>query len=127
MGNVSNCPKLRGVMLLTADCKMRVYCTFNSVGREETQILGLQRVLVCKVNTSALRLRLSSQRGIVHLEATALNDSDVRRDPVSKLDLHHVSKHDVLSPQCQLLTLSDNCGKLRTQTAVINSNIGRCH
>lgn len=111
----------------TTDCKMRVYCTFNSVGREETQILGLQRVLVCKVDTSALRLRLSSQGGVVHLETTTLDDSDVRRDPVSELNLHHVSEHNVLCAQCQLLTLSDHCGKLCTQKAVTNSNIGRCN
>lgn len=41
--------------------------TFNTVGGEEGDVPGLQWVLIREVRSASLRLRFTSQRGVVHL------------------------------------------------------------
>lgn len=46
---------------------MFLFPTFNAVGGEEHDVLGLQRVVVGKVRSTGLWLRFTGQRGVVHL------------------------------------------------------------
>lgn len=41
--------------------------TFSTVGRKETDVPGLQRIVVRELWGASLRLRFSRQRGVVHL------------------------------------------------------------
>lgn len=43
------------------------FSTFNTVGGEEGNVPGLQRVVVGEVRSTSLRLGLAGQRGVVHL------------------------------------------------------------
>jgi len=45
-------------------------CTFDGVGGEEGEVSGLKRIVICEVRRSALRLRLTSQRRVVHLKVS---------------------------------------------------------
>jgi hypothetical protein len=87
--------------------------TFNSIGGEEGQVLGFQRVVVGEFGASALGLGLSSEGRVVDLEAAGLDDADVSRNTVTKLDLYNVSKNNVLSAQSELLAFTKNGGKLK--------------
>lgn len=64
----------------------------DGVGGEESQVLGLQRVLVCEVGAARLRFRLARQARVVHFEAARLDYPDVRWDSVAEF---HLQKHNV--------------------------------
>lgn len=89
--------------------------TFNSIGREESQVLGFQRVFVGEFRASGLGLGLSGEGGVVHLEATGLDNADVGRNTVAKLDLYDVAKDNFLSTQGELLAFTQNSGKLQVE------------
>lgn len=61
--------------------------SLNSIGGEEGEVLGFEGVLISEVRATGLRLGLSSQGGVVYLEASGLDDTDVGRDTISKLNL----------------------------------------
>lgn len=42
--------------------------TFDTVGGKETDVAGLQRIVVRELWGASLRLRFSRQRGVVHLQ-----------------------------------------------------------
>lgn len=64
---------------------------FNSVGREECQVLGLKGVLVGEIGATGLGLRLAGQTGVVHFEASRLDDTDVSWDTVAEFHLKYVA------------------------------------
>lgn len=64
----------------------------DSVGGEESQVLGLQRVFVGELGSAGLRLRLAGQTRVVHFEAARFDDADVSGDPVAELYLIEVIK-----------------------------------
>merc|ERR1719341_1773209 len=84
-----------------------LYC----VGREEGQVLRLQGVLVSEFWAACLWLGLSGQGGVVHLQAPCLDDSEISWAPVSKLNLHDVTKSQFLSLHSDFLSTvpSDKC------------------
>merc|ERR1719210_861072 len=65
--------------------------SFNSIGGEESKILGFQWIFVGEFWSSGLGLRFSSEGRIVNLELSRFNDSEISRDSVSKLHLDNVS------------------------------------
>lgn len=91
--------------------------TFNSIGGEESQVLGFEWVVVGEFGASGLGLGLSGEGGVVHLEAAGLDNTDVSRNTVAKLDLYDVAKDNVLSAQGELLAFTENSGKLQVELA----------
>lgn len=61
--------------------------SLNGVGREEGEVLGFKGVLIGEVGATGLGFGLSSEGGVVYLEASGLDDTDVGRDTISKLNL----------------------------------------
>ena len=87
--------------------------TFDSVGREESQVLGLERVVVGELGVAGLRFRLAGERRVVHLEAARLDDADVGRDTVAEFHLDDVSDADLLGLHRLLEALAHHHGVLR--------------
>ena len=54
---------------------------------------------MCELRATALRLRFSSERRVVNFEAFGLKDSQICRDPVTKLYL------GIFESKCQVLYL----------------------
>ena len=54
---------------------------------------------------SSLRLRLTSQRGVVHLETPRFQDPQVCRAPVPKFNLNNVTQGQGVSRNGQLLSV----------------------
>ncbi len=65
-----------------------------------------------ELGRAGLRLRLPGQGRVVHLEAARLDDAQVGRDPVAKLDLDNVANDELLGAQRQLLSVAVNQGVL---------------
>ena len=86
--------------------------TFNTVGREESQVPGLKGVLVGELGGPGLGLRFSSERRVVNLEAMGRDNSHVSRHSVTKLDLKDVSHAKFLSTDVEFLSTSDTEGIL---------------
>ena len=80
---------------------------------EKLYFLILETNLVCEFRTAGLRLRLSCEGGVVHLEPLRLHHPDVCRHPVSKLDVNDVADGQLLRLDVQLLPVSDAEGVLR--------------
>jgi len=47
--------------------------TFDGVGREESEIARLKRIVICEIRRPTLRFRLTRQRRVVHLQYTINN------------------------------------------------------
>ena len=92
---------------------MREWRTFNGIGGEEGQVLGLERVVVGELGVAALRLRLAGQRRVVHLEPARLDDADIGRDAVAEFHFDDVSDADLLGLHRLLEALAHHDGVLR--------------
>ena len=66
------------------------------------------RIPVNSGEISYLRLRLSSEGGVVHLETLALHHSDVRWDSVAKLHLDDVAQSELLGLHTDLVALPES-------------------
>lgn len=82
--------------------------TFKAHGGEEGDVAGLQGALVCTFGRAGLRLRLSSQRGVVHLAALGLEDPDVCWHSVPAFHLHQVAHHKLVCIDLELVPISDH-------------------
>lgn len=51
--------------------------TLDTVGGIETDVAGLQRIVMCELWGASLRLRFSRQRGVVHLHREKGRESSV--------------------------------------------------
>merc|ERR1712168_907806 len=80
--------------------------SFNSIGREESKILGLKGILVGEFWCSGLRLRFSSEGRVVNLELPSLDDPKIRRHPVSKFDFNDISKSKLRGGDSDFLSVS---------------------
>merc|ERR1719431_192905 len=99
--------------------------SLHSVGGEEGDVLGLQGVLVGEFRASGLGLGLASEGGVVHLESSALDDPQVSRTPVTELDFHDVSKGQLLSLHCDLLSIPSCYSILGNQVLESLHDLGR--
>merc|ERR1719232_64621 len=82
--------------------------SFNSIGGEESQVLGFQGIIMGEFSATSLGLRLSSQGRVVNLEVPGLNDSHISWHSVSKLDLNDVTNGQFVSLDVNLFTVT-NC------------------
>ena len=115
-------------------------CTFNAVGGEENNVLGLQGVVIREVRGTRLRLRFSCEGGVVHLTrekrdieqkranniectdeinlaqihlaAMSGDNTQVSRDSVSTFHFNQISSHHLLSIDAHLLAITYNQGLL---------------
>lgn len=67
--------------------------TFNTVGTEKGDVLGLNWVLVGALGGSGLRFGLSGEGGVVDLHARSVDDPEIGGDPVSALHFDDVSEY----------------------------------
>ena len=84
-------------------------------GREECEVLCLERVVVGAFGDSDLRFGLPGERWVVDLEALRLQDSDVGRYAVSELDLDDVAERQLLRLDLLLDAVSDAVGEVGDQ------------
>lgn len=82
--------------------------TLKAHGGEEGDVAGLQWALVCTFGGAGLWLRLSSQRGVVHLAALGLEDADVGWHSIATFHLHQVAHHQLICIDLELVPISDN-------------------
>lgn len=82
--------------------------TLEAHGGEEGDVAGLQGALVCTLGRAGLRLRLSGQRGVVHLTALGLEDADVGWHSVPAFHLHQVTHHKLIRIDLELVPISDH-------------------
>merc|ERR1719384_1086505 len=66
--------------------------SLHGVGGEESQVLGLQRIVVGEFRGPGLGLGLSSQGGVVHLETPGFQYPEIRGNSVSKFDFDNISQ-----------------------------------
>merc|ERR1719400_283048 len=86
---------------------------FHGVGGEEANVLSFQGILVGKFWAPSLRLRLSSERGVVDLETPTLDHPDISGDSVAKLDLDNISEGQLLGFHRDLLSVPSGNSVLR--------------
>lgn len=82
--------------------------TLKAHGGEEGDVAGLQGTLVCTLGGAGLWLRLSSQRGVVHLAALGLEDADVGWHSITTFHLHQVTHDKLICVDLELVPISDN-------------------
>lgn len=82
--------------------------TLKAHSGEEGDVAGLQGALVGTLGRAGLRLRLPSQRGVVHLAALGLEDPDVRWHAVPALHLHQIAHHKLVCIDLELVPISDH-------------------
>merc|ERR1719422_138525 len=80
--------------------------SFNSIGGEESKILGFQWIFVGEFWSSGLWLRFSSKGRVVNLELSGFNDSEISRNSVSKLHLDNVSESKFSGRYSDFLTVT---------------------
>lgn len=102
--------------------------TLEAHGGEEGDVAGLQWALVCTLRGAGLWLRLSRQRGVVHLAALGLEDADVGGHSVATFHLHQVTHHKLICVDLELVPISDHSCLLwgRDTRVVITGEIGSC-
>ncbi|GMS85838.1 hypothetical protein PENTCL1PPCAC_8013, partial [Pristionchus entomophagus] len=87
--------------------------SLDCVGGEEGDVAGLERVLIRAFSIARLRLRFSSERGVVNLESEGGNDSDISGHSITSLHFHDVSHHQFLTADLLLLPITHHRGELR--------------
>ena len=86
---------------------------FDCIGGEKGNVLGFQRILMGEFRGSLLRFRFPSQRRVINFKTSGLQNSNISRDPISKLDLNDISKSQFISFDGNFVTISKAKGILR--------------
>jgi hypothetical protein len=68
---------------------------FADLGREECEILRLERIVARELDRATLRLRLAGERRIVDLEVRRCDNANVGWHGVAEFDLHNVADNEV--------------------------------
>lgn len=82
--------------------------TLKAHSGEEGDVAGLQGALMCTLRRAGLWLRLSSQRGVVHLAALGLEDPDVGWHSIAAFHLHQVAHHKLICIDLELVPVPDH-------------------
>lgn len=99
--------------------------TLKAHGGEEGDVAGLQWTLMGTLRGAGLWLRLSRQRGVVHLAALGLEDTDVGRHSVPTFHLHQVTHHKLIRIDLELVPVSDHsCLLWGRGTRVVDKWVG---
>ena len=88
---------------------------FDGAGREEGQILRLQRIFVREFRVAALRLRLARQRRVVHFESARFDDANVGRHTVAEFHFDQIADDQLFGRDRDLGPVADHQRELRHQ------------
>lgn len=85
--------------------------SFNSVGREESDVTGLEWIFVGAVWGTGLWLRLSGERRVVNLESESRDNTKISWNTISSFDFNNVSDDKFFSLHLLLLAITVNKSK----------------